>query len=232
MQDKDLKPAQQFAINFGLKAAVYGGPGSGKTPICFTTAPNPVGLLCEAGALTLKNCTTPTWPAFTEPRIDEFFTWFFNSAESKKYDTIVIDSVTQMAEIILDKNLGGFSKAGNQPDGRKAYGDMARQVMKYLNQLYFMPQKHVLLICKQGTWPVLGIEQLRPVMPGKDLDVRLPHLVDNIIHCGQHLASGVADRSTFQCLGDMTLMARDRTEKLAQFEPANISHVIAKACSA
>jgi hypothetical protein len=228
----NLQPAQAFAVNFGLKAVVYGGPGVGKTPICVTTSPNPVLLLNEAGALTLKGCNVPTWPAFTEPKLDEFFKWFFESAESRKFDTLVWDSCSQGAEIIVDKELGGRSKAGNQPDGRKAYGNMARQMMEYLNKLYFLPQKHVLLICKQGVEDILGMQMARPIMPGKDLNIRLPHLVDNVIHVGNHLGSGVTDRSTFQCLGDMTLMARDRSGKLLQYEPANISHVISKACAA
>lgn len=228
MQAKDLKPAGAFAVNFGLKCVVYGGPGSGKTPVCATTSPRALLLLCEAGARTLANSDTPTWPAFNVNAIDEFFAWFFSSAEAKNYDTLVIDSVTQMAEICVEHYLGARTKNGNQADGKRAYGQMSRHVMENLNKLYFMPQKHVVLICKQGTDEVNGIQQTRPIMPGRDLNVRIPHLVDNIIHCGVHLNCGVADRSTFMCLGDMTTMARDRSGLLAQYEPANISHIIAK----
>lgn len=180
---------------------------------------------------TLKTSETPTWPAFNVDKIDEFFTWFFGSVEAKNYDTLIIDSVTQMAEIVVEHYLGARTRAGNQADGKRAYGQMARHVAEHLNKLYFMPQKHIVLIAKQGEEERNGISVSRPIMPGKDLNVRLPHLVDNIIHCGVHLNSGVTDRSTFMCLGDMTTMARDRTETLVQYEPAHISHIIAKACA-
>lgn len=232
MDIKSLVPAKSFAVNFGLKAVIYGGPGSGKTPVCVKTAPNPVLLLCEAGALTLKDSNVPTWPAFTEAKIDEFMTWFTTSAEAAKFDTLVIDSVTQMSEIILDKYLGGRSKAGNSPDGRKAYGEMARQTMEYLNKLYFMPRKHILLVSKQGSDTVMGMEQTRPIMPGKDLNVRIPHLVDGVFHMGIHMSSGVMDRVTLMCIGDLTTMARDRSGQLAQYEEPDMSRIIAKACAA
>ena len=38
MQQKDLKPAKDFAVLFGVKSIIYGPAGSGKTPIV-NTAP-------------------------------------------------------------------------------------------------------------------------------------------------------------------------------------------------
>lgn len=228
ISSKDFTDAKQFAKQFGAKAVVYGAPGTGKTPICVTTSPRPLLLLCEPGALTLRGSNVPTFPAFNQAKIADFFDWLATSAEVKNYDTIVVDSISQLAEIVLEKYLGKRSKAGNQADGRKAYGEMAREVMEYLNNMYFMPQKHVVLIAKYGVSEELGVQYSRPTLPGKDLNIRLPHLYDAVLHLGLHLNSGVTDRSTFKCQGDMLSMARDRSGQLAAYEPANMNHIINK----
>jgi len=118
MDIRSLRPAKDFAINYGVKAIVYGPPGKGKTPI-ISSAPRPVMLACEPGMLSMRNSTVPTWPAFTADKIDEFFKWCFHSNETKNFDTICVDSVSQMAEIYLQK------ATKDNKHGLAAYGQMA-----------------------------------------------------------------------------------------------------------
>src|SRR5258708_31296058 len=72
MNIKDLKPANEHAQNFGVKAIIFGPAGCGKTPI-LNTAPRPVLLATEAGLLSMRGSTIPTYEAYTSQRIDEFF---------------------------------------------------------------------------------------------------------------------------------------------------------------
>ena len=104
MNLSSLKPASEFAKNYGVKAIVYGSAGSGKTPI-INTCPNPVLLACEPGLLSLRGSKVPTWEAYSADKVDEFFEWFFKSNETKKFDTLAIDSISQMAELYLQKAL-------------------------------------------------------------------------------------------------------------------------------
>lgn len=224
MNQADLRPAKQFAQQYGCKSLIYGPPGSAKTPIA-NTCPRPVMLACESGLLSMRNSNVPTWQAFTPERIEEFFKWFFHSNENKNFDTLVIDSAPQLADIYLQAILSGKSKAGNKVHGQAAYGQMANEVMDHLRPLYYMQQKHAYVICKETE--VSNVK--RPYFPGQILNVDVPHLYDFIIHCGIKNIPGVGTQLAFQCNQSIDVLARNRTGNLNDFEPPNFSALVSKA---
>lgn len=229
MQQSDLVPARTFAQQFGVKAVVYGGPGRGKTPICVKTAPNPVLVLSEPGALTLKDCDVPTWPAFNWSRVKEFFDWLSRSAEAKAFDTVIWDSASQGAEITLAEELAKGSRSGGASHGLKAHGDMARNMMDILTGLYFMTGKHVILICKQQAFEANGSIYYRPYFPGKELPMKIPHLYDLVMRLDKFNIPGLAQPAiAFRTAEAFESMGRDRSGQLAEFEPPNIAAIIQK----
>lgn len=226
MQLKDLRPASQLAQRFGVKCLVYGGPGAGKTPV-IKTAPRPVLCVAEPGMLSMRDATNiPAWEANTPERIEEFFTWVFNSAEARNFDTIGFDSISQVAEIILTQELR------RNKDGRKAYGEMSRRVMDWVNGLYFLPNKHIYLIGKQAVVDEGGVMRKKPYFPGQDLNVKIPHLFDEILHLAPVVIPGVNNGraiSAFRTAEAFDIMARDRSGNLAEFEPADLNALFTKA---
>ena len=102
MQASQLKPAGTLAQRYGVKAIIYGAPGSGKTPL-ISTAPRPVLMATEPGLGSMRNSTVPTWEAHTAEKIDEFMKWATSSTEMQQYDTIAIDSLSNLAEIFLTR---------------------------------------------------------------------------------------------------------------------------------
>jgi hypothetical protein len=218
MQASDLKPASQFAKLYGCKALVYGAPGSGKTPL-ISSAPRPVLLACEPGMLSMRGSNVPTCQAFTPAAVDDFFKWFFNSNESKNFDTLAIDSVSQMADIYLQEALKKIKH------GMQAYGSMATSVMDHMRPLFFFPQKHTYLICKQD----IENGMARPWFPGKQLNVDIPHMYDFIIHLGIKNVPGVGQIKAFQCNESYDFLARNRTGNLNDFEEPHFGKLVAKA---
>jgi|SRR6185312_5147951 len=218
MQASDLRPAKDFARKFGCKAIVYGPAGTGKTPI-INSAPNPVLLATEPGLLSMRNSTVPTWIAPSKDKIDEFFKWFEHSAEAKKFDTLAIDSVSQMCEIALNDAKTRIKH------GLKIYGDMAEYVGPYLDRLYFMPEKHMYLICKEE---VQEGGYRRPYYPGKQLAIQVPHRYDCILRVAKAQISNMGEVTAFQCNGTYDVMARNRTGDLADFEPPHFGEIIKK----
>lgn len=223
MQMSQLKPASELAQRFGVKALVYGGPGMGKTPI-IKTAPRPVLCVVEPGMLSMRDAVNiPAWDAYTPERIDEFFKWLFTSAEAKNFDTVGIDSVSQLAEIILTQELN------RNKDGRKAYGEMSRRVMEIVNALYYFPNKHIYLIAKQASADENGVTTKKPYFPGQDLNVKVPHLYDEILHLGEVNIPGQAKPVVgFRCLPTFGIMARDRSGRLNEIEPPNLDAIFKK----
>ncbi len=225
MNLSQLKPASQLAQKFGVKALAYGGPGTGKTPM-INTAPKPVLCVVEPGMLSMRTSNVPAWEAYDADRIDEFFKWLFNSAEAKNFDTVGIDSISQLAEIFLTQELK------RNKDGRKAYGEMSRRVMDIVNALYYLPQKHVYLIAKQSVLDEGGALRKKPYFPGQDLNVKIPHMYDEILHVGLSNVPGMPKPVTaIRCLETFDVMARDRSGKLAELEPPDLYALFNKAMS-
>lgn len=221
MNAADLRPARDFAKMYGCKGLIYGPPGSAKTPI-INTAPRPVLLACEAGLLSMRTSNVPTFQAFTPERVNEFFKWFFNSNESKAFDTLAIDSAPQMADIYLQQALK------TNKHGKAAYGDMATAVMDNLRPLFYMQQKHAYVICKE-TSDAQGMK--RPYFPGQQLNVDVPHLYDFILHLGVKNVPGAGQVLAFQCNQNFDVLARNRTGNLNDYEPPNFAALVQKAMS-
>ncbi|WBF76860.1 hypothetical protein PSV3_00158 [Septimatrevirus PSV32] len=96
MQMSQLKPASQLARRYGVKSVVFGAPGSGKTPL-INTAPRPVLLVTEPGMLSMRGSNVPAWEAYSPALIVEFFEWFMKSREAANFDTLGIDSISNIA---------------------------------------------------------------------------------------------------------------------------------------
>lgn len=222
-----LKAAHEFAQRNGVKAIIYGGAGGGKTP-CINTAPRPLLLACEPGLLSMRGSKVPTYQAFEAKLVDEFFDWFFGSDEVKQFDTLAVDSISQMCEIYLDEARTGKSKSGNKLHGLAAYGKMAEDALRHINKLFFMPQKHMYLVAKQQIISSNGIDLRRPYYPGQQLPVDMPHKYDQILHLDIHNVPGMGQVPSFQCKPTIETMARDRTGQLSEFEEPNFSKIVRK----
>lgn len=224
MKVSDLQSSGNLAKKFGVKAIVYGKAGIGKTPI-FATAPRPVLLACEPGMLSMKGTNIPTWEAYDSKRIMEFFDWFYRSNESKAFDTLGIDSLSQLCEIILREELK------SNKDGRKAYGELSRKVMESVCEpLFYLPNKNTYLICKQAVNDENGTAVKVPYFPGQDLNIKIPHLYDEILHLDEYNIPGVGKQVAFRCKPSFDTKARDRSGKLSEFEPPHLGNLFAK-CS-
>lgn len=216
---KDFKQAQEYAKTYGVKSIVYGPAGSGKTPI-INTASRPILLACEPGMLSMRGSNVPTYATNNPDQIDEFFKWCFHSKESSNFDTICIDSGSQMAEIYLKK-----AERTNK-HGLAAYGQMAEDTFKHLEGLYYLQQKHVYLVCKLD---VLQSGMRRPYWPGKELHAKVPHLYDFILYVDTHNVPNVGQVRAFQCHQSIDTMARNRTGNLNMFEQPDFGALVKKA---
>lgn len=223
MQANQLVPAGSLASKYGAKAVVHGGPGVGKTPI-INTARRPCFLAVEPGLASMAGSQVPTWYAPTWPKIKEFFTWWHGSNEVRNFDTLCVDSVSQICEIYLREN------PNKHQHGLKLYGDMATTVFDELHKLYYQQEKHMYLICKQSIEKVEGnAGKKRPYFPGDQLNISVPHLFDLILHLDYFAVPGYGTTRAFQCHSSFDSVCRDRFGKLAQFEPPNIAALFDKA---
>jgi hypothetical protein len=233
MKASDLRPASDFARRMGVKMIAYGVAGTGKTPL-MSTAPRPVLLAVEPGLRSMSKSNVPTWVAYDNggrpdpKRISEFMDWIFSSHEAKNYDTVGIDSISQTAEVILAEIEKQGEKGGKFANGKAAYGEMSRRTMEIANALYYMPNKHVYMIAKLGHVEEGGVQRRRPHFPGQDLNVKMPHLFDEILYLAPVNIPGVGERVAFRTKNTSDITARDRSGNLDELEFPNLSAIIQK----
>lgn len=234
MNQNDLRPAHNLAKRYGVKVVLFGGPGAGKTPIA-ATAPRPVICVSEPGMLSMRRSNIPCWEAFTVAKFEEFMKWCGSSNETKNFDTIIFDSMSHVAELVL------VDSEKKTKHGMQAYGMMSTRVMDYNNFLFYLPEKNVINICKQALYEngrqklIEGNEvitepimQKRPYFPGKDLNIKMPHLFDSVWHLGEAFIQGHGNQKVIRTRETSDIFARDRMGNLNELEPPNLTDLFKK----
>jgi hypothetical protein len=94
--------------------------------------------------------------------------------------------------------------------------------------LFFLPQKHAYLIAKQGESEEAGVKRKRPFFPGQDLNVKVPHLYDEILHVAMVQIPNVGDVKAIRTQETFDIMARDRSGRLNPLEPPDLTALFAK----
>ena len=221
-----LVPISQLDQNYGVKCIMYGAPGTGKTPVA-ATAPNPVILVTEPGTKSVRHLKNiPAWKGFTVKDINEFFAWLAASNDAKQFDTVIVDSISEMSEIFLK------DAEANNKHGLKAYGEMNEAVYKICWDLFHLKNKHVVLIGKEQIVETGGVSKKRAYFPGKELNIKIPHLYDEILQlCKADIPGMVGPQSAFRTIENFEAHARDRSGRLNELEPPNLANLIAKCLS-
>lgn len=228
MTTRDLVPASELAKRFGVKALGYGPPGSGKTPLLDTLKSwNPVVCVCEPGFLSMAHSSIACFPATTAAAIIEFGNWASTSHEAQQFGIKCMDSATEMSEIFLKESQAKGSKGGNEAHGKRAYGEMAAEVKKVIDKLYFTPGLNLLCIAKENAGD--GTTQKKPFFPGQDLNTYMPHRFDWVFRVGMEIPPGQNQRQrVIRSRENFEAFARDRTGRLDELEPPDLLYLIQK----
>jgi hypothetical protein len=221
MNISNLVPVSSLVQRFGVKAVLYGGPGLGKTPM-LTTAPNPVILFTEPGFLSVRHYNGPGCLATSYKDIREFWQWAIGSQEARQFQTKCVDSLSQMAEIILNEELP------KHKDGRKAYGEMSQKVMEILNWIYYAPNFHSFMLAKEMSQEKESGQQARPYFPGQDLNIKVPHLFDSVWRIELFKAPDGKVHKVIRTRESYSAFARDRSGNLNELEPPDIGMLFNK----
>lgn len=209
--------------NNGVKCIAYGPAGIGKTRLC-ATAPRPLIFSAENGLLSLKRLHVP-YIEITDMQSLENAVAYATGPNGANYDTLCIDSLSEVAETVLNAELS------NNKDGRKAYGEMSTRIMQLFRQLRDLPRKHVVMVAKQGKFTDQGTgwTMYGPMFPGNNLDANAPYMVDEVFRVDewQDPATGIK-YTTLHTQRSSTHEAKDRSGALAPIEWGNLGDVFQK----
>jgi phage nucleotide-binding protein len=170
-----LQSTKHVATLQGVKVMVYGKAGVGKTSL-IATMPRPVIFSAEKGLLSLRQFNIPYQVIETYKDLVECYEWTTKSNEAKQFDSLALDSVSEIAEIVLT-DLKSKTK-----DPRKAYGEVQELVVSIMRDFRDLNQKHVYFSAKEETVKdgITGAIIARPMMPGQKLPEAVPYLFDEL----------------------------------------------------
>lgn len=234
-----LKSSNQLAQVHGVKMLTYARSGMGKTVLC-ATAPNPVIISAEAGLLSLKKqnlerlfgvgnpSITYDLPVIQVSNIDQLIEaelWARTSREASQFQSVCIDSISEIAEVVLAK-----AKA-EAKDPRQAYGVLLDKIIMVIKAFRDLPGKHVLMLAKEEQIKDgdTGVLLRGPAMPGAKAGPAAPYLFDEVFNLNKakDAQSGLEYRY-LRTQPDLKYDAKDRSGALAVIEQPHIGYIIDK----
>ena len=217
----NLKSTGNLAGN-GVKLLVYGQAGAGKTSL-IPTLPKPIVLSAEGGLLSIQDAELPYIEITTMAELQEAYKWLTESAEAAQFESVAIDSISEIAEVCLN-----YEKKVNK-DPRAAYGAMQEQMADIIRVFRDLPAKHVLMTAKlEKTQDEMGRILYAPSMPGNKTGQSLPYFFDEVLALRvERDAEGNSQRA-LMCDSDGLWLAKDRSGKLESWEAPDLTVIINK----
>ena len=206
----------------GVKLLVYGNAGSGKTSL-IPTLPNPVVLSAEGGLLSIADADLPFVEVSSYDTLMEAYRWVIESDEAKQFESIALDSISEIAEVVLNHE----KKIAKDP--RQAYGSMQEQMADIIRAFRDIPGKHIYFTakCEKAT-DESGRILYAPSMPGNKTGQSLPYFFDEVLALRvEKDAEGLAQRA-LMCDSDGIWQAKDRSGKLDTWEAPDLGAIINK----
>lgn len=217
----NIKTTGSLAAN-GVKVLVYGQAGAGKTSLV-KTLPSPIVLSAEGGLLSIKDADLPYIEISDMDTLKEAYTWLTSSDEAKAYKSVALDSISEIAEVVLNAE----KKAAKDP--RQAYGAMQEQMADIIRAFRDLPGRHVYMSAKlEKTQDEMGRVLYAPSMPGNKTGQALPYFFDEVLALRVEKDSEGVTQRALMCDSDGLWLAKDRSGKLDMWEAPDLGAIIAK----
>ena len=253
---KIISASERLQQQTGVKMAIFGSYGVGKTSLLKTLSESTLCLDFEAGLLAVQDwqgdsISVRTWEDARDiacliggvnPASKSVYSQrHFDAAVAKykecdftKYKCIFIDSITIASKICLSwckQQPEAFSAKSGTPDTRAAYGLLAGEMSNWLNQFQHIPNKDVVFVgLLDSKTDEFNRTSWTPSIEGAKTALELPGILDEVISMIiMKNEKGDLERK-FVChtLNPAGYPAKDRSGQLEQLEPADLGKVLTK----
>jgi hypothetical protein len=202
---------QRMAENRGIKAAIFGGSGQGKTSLLWTlNAATTLFYDLEAGDLAVEGWSGDTirprtWvecrdfavfiggpnpalrdeQAYSQAHYDAVCARFGDPAVLDRYDTVFVDSITVAGRLCFQWCKGqpeALSEKTGKPDLRGAYGLHGRELIAWLTHLQHTRFKNVIFVgILDEKLDDFNRKLFVPQIDGSKTGLELPGIVDEVL---------------------------------------------------
>jgi phage nucleotide-binding protein len=198
-----------------LNILVYGTAGTGKT-YAIESLPNPIVINAEKGLLTLQNKNIDYIDIKSMSELSDVYEWLKFAPEAQKYQSIAIDSLSEISEFCLERELE-LAK-----DPRQAYGELKIKMRKLINLFKELDKHKYIITSLDLKEDEFGKPLYSPMIPGS-FTKQISHYFD-VVMSSQKIDGEYA----FRCIGNYNYIAKDRSSKLKEHERQNLSDIIKK----
>ena len=207
----------------GVKVLVYGQASAGKTVLA-STAPAPFLISAEGGELSLRTMQIPMVKVTTVEDLRDVYAWCERSAEAKQFQTICIDSLSEIAEVVLN------NAKRQVKDPRQAYGELIEKMETTIRMFRDLPGRNVYMSAKMEPTKdeLTGVVKYGPAMPGSKLGTKLPYFFDEVFRLGINKTPQGESYRFLQTQPDLQYEAKDRSGVLAAVEPPHLAQLFNK----
>ena len=209
-----------------VKLLVYGDSGVGKTTL-IKTAPKPIIISTESGLLPLSGLNIPVIKVSSFDELSDAFEYVTDPDNKHKFETICLDSITDLAEAILI----AYKKETKDP--RQAYGRINDDIAEIIRAFRDIETHHVYVTAKMNRVEDAnsGFARYGAMMPGRTLVQQIPYFFDEVLYLAVDEDEEGNPFRYFQTQPSSTHTAKDRSGKLDNPELPNLTIVINKIVS-
>jgi hypothetical protein len=187
-----IKKVDDCIKDNGFKSLVYGESGVGKTLLC-ATMPKPLIISNEKGLMSLKKSNLVRVHGENKPFVDyepdvwevtrlseiiEVYRFLQNSKEAEKYESVCLDSLTDLADMLLIEVL----KLPEVKDPRQGFYDVQKKIEELAKDFRDLPRYHVLITCAAERLKdeLSGAVRVSPMLTGQKLGQKAPYWFDSV----------------------------------------------------
>lgn len=234
-----IKTLREAVENRGVKLAIYGESGTGKTTqiaALLAVLPETAKVLVITAEHGLRTLMQESLGVAEDERLHvaecaklSEVREAVDIAIKGEFSWVVVDSVSNLADRELRANLDV------KGDPRQAYGEVMLRIPNMLWQLVDVGSLNVLFVFQEerierneGTSknPDM-VDHFAPLVPSKALKQQVPYVFDGVLRLEMMLDGS----RHFRTLKTRTIMAKDRTGKLDPEETADIGAIVTKILS-
>ena len=163
---------------------------------------------------------------YSKARFDYLESVWGSRTNYDKYDTYFIDSISVASRLCLDhcKNQPENKTSTGKVDIRKAYGQLALEMMEWLVFLQHIREKNIIYVCiLDDKFDEYNKRKYKLQIEGSKVSDQLPGIVDQII-----TMTSVDGKAKFICtkINDFDFPSKDRSGKLNEEEEPDLAELI------
>ena len=220
---------QRLAERRGIKAAIFGKSGIGKTSLLWTLDPQTTLFIdLEAGDLAIEGWTGDTIRPRTWEECRDFAVFiggpnpairdgqpyspahyaavtqhFGDPASLEKYHTVFVDSITVAGRLCFQWSKGqpeAFSEKTGKPDVRGAYGLHGREMIAWITHLQHTRAKNVFFVgILDEKLDDFNRKVFAPQIDGAKTGLELPGIVDEVLTMTELVDANKSAHRVFVC---------------------------------